>query len=567
MTNAEPPSATVPATTAATRTDTIPAWITALFAGAVVLAFNFSLGLGALAEPDEARYAEIAREILVRHDWVTPTLNYVKYFEKPPLVYWLTAITFRAFGTHDWVARLVPVLAAMGTLALTWTLGRRAYNSWVGTVGTGVLATSPLFFAMGQTLTLDMPLTLWLTAALVCFWLGYHNVMRQRGLYCAMYVCVALGMLTKGPVAVVLTGGVIMGFLVVMRDWRTVMRLLDPVGITLFALVALPWFIAVSVRNPEFVHFFIVDQHLKRFLSPNEHRQPIWFFLPFVVASLIPWDLALALVPKPWRLVPRPRQWSPITWFCALWAGIIVVFFSLSASKLVTYILPALPPLALLTARAMQKVLASETPIGRRLAMFFTILGWGMLAGGGAAGLLHLDPIVPRILPSLCVGGLVMVVTGAVMRRANQPRTALAVAACGWLLLLSTAIASRDVTTSYRRLGGVIDASAGAADRVVIYRHYVQGIPFYAHRRVVLVGARGELAFGSEQGDQSAFFWRHDDKLLEAWASPTRLFLVINRTELAALRPQLSSPPIQIAAEGKKVVVINHPLSRPQAES
>ncbi len=549
----------------------IPSWVVPVFACAVVVAYTFSLTFGALAEPDEARYAEIAREMLLRHDWVTPTLNFVKYFEKPPLVYWLTMLAFSIFGITDWVARLVPVASAFLTLALTWIIGRRIYDRWVTLVGVVVLATSPLFFALGQTLTLDATLMACLTATLVCFWFGYHDDVRRRRFYRLMYVAVALGVLTKGPVAVVLSGAIVVSFLMVRRDWRAIVPLLDPIGIGLFALVALPWFVLVSSRNPEFLNFFIMDQHVKRFVDPSEHQESRWFFLPFVVLGLMPWSLALAVLPRSWRVLPRVTTWSSGTWFCVLWASVVIGFFSLSASKLITYILPAFPPLALLTARALQVVLAQvvpaqvgpteDVPLGRRMGMVFTFLGWTMVIGGGVAGLLQVDPIVPRILPSLCVGGVVMVVAGGLAQRAHTPQRALTVIAVGWSLLLCAAIAGRDVTNSYRELGRVIHAQAGPDDQIVIYHHYVQGMPFYTERRVVQVGGRGELTFGSEQGDQRAFFWREDDRLLQAWASTTRLFLVINRAELETLRPQLALPPIAIAAEGKKVVVVNHPLS------
>ena len=297
MTDVAIPAHNEASPTATAPTD-IPLWVTVLFAGAVVAAYTFSLGLGALAEPDEPRYAEIAREMLVRHDWVTPTLNYVKYFEKPPLVYWLTMMVFHLFGFSDALARAVPVVCTFGTLVLTGFIGHHAYDRWVAVVGVAVLATSPLMFGIGQSLVLDPALTLALTAALACFWFGYHRPARQRLLYRAMYVSIALGVLVKGPVAVVLSGAIVAAFLISRLDGRALLRVLDPVGIALFAIVALPWFVLVSVRNPEFVRFFIMDQHLKRFLAPAEHQQPLWFFLPFVVAGLAPWSIGLVSVPR-----------------------------------------------------------------------------------------------------------------------------------------------------------------------------------------------------------------------------------------------------------------------------
>jgi 4-amino-4-deoxy-L-arabinose transferase-like glycosyltransferase len=535
-------------------------WAVALFAVAVVAAYCFSLHLGALAEPDEPRYAEIAREMLARHDWVTPTLNYVKYFEKPPLVYWLTAIDFSFLGVSDWSARLVPVFAALGTLLLTWAVGRRGYGSWAAVIGTGLVAISPLFFAMGQTLTLDMPLTFFLTLAAACFWFWWQDPGRPRAWLIGLYVSVALGVLTKGPVAIVLTGGIIGLFLLVRRDWAAMWAGIDRVGIGVFCLVALPWFVLVSIRNPEFPDFFIMDQHVRRFLSTGEHHQPIWFFLPIVFASLLPWSVAVLLVPSWSSALRRFREWSPLTWFCLIWSAVIIGFFSLSTSKLGTYIVPALPPLALLTARALRDVVAADAPLGPRLAPLLLLLGAGMVIGGLVVLFLTLPLSLP-LTPYLWAGGAVLLAAGWWMRRQRDTQRALATGMWAMLALLSVAISGRGVTTSYRHLGLAIRTQVQPGDEVLIYRHYVQGIPLYTQRRAVMVVGKGELDFGSRQGDQSAFFWPTDAQLLRAWASPTRVFLVINRTELEPLRSQLSSPPIEIAAEGKKVVVVNHPVS------
>ncbi|MBI4516653.1 MAG: glycosyltransferase family 39 protein [Deltaproteobacteria bacterium] len=556
-TEAITPAAAAPG---ATPAPWLPLWAKVLFVLALVAAYTFSLDLGALAEPDEPRYAEIAREMLVRHDFVTPTLNFVKYFEKPPLVYWLTAIAFGLLGVSDWAARLVPVLSALATLALTWAVGRHAYGRWVGFAGMALLATSPLYFAMGQTLTLDLPLTACLTTALAACWFGYHSADHQRQWYRVMYLAAALAVLTKGPVAVVLIGAVVAGFLLVQRDGRGLRQLLDPLGLLLFFAVALPWFVAVSLRNPEFVDFFVIDQHFKRYLAPREHRQPVWFYLPVVFASMLPWTAALLLAPGWWPAARQLRAWSSGTWYCLLWAGVVIGFFSLSGSKLVTYILPALPPLAIVSARALQQALAQGARLQGYLGRLFTLLGWIVIAGAAIAGLLRVHPVVAEIIGALCGGGLMLVVTGWLIRRQRDEWRGLAVAVCGMLAFLSLAMSARDVTSSYRALGRALHQRAQASDLVVVYGHYVQGIPLYSQRRVIMVRAWGELDFGSRQGDQRAYFWPGDDQLVEAWASPARMFLVINRVELAPLRPRLDPAPIEIAAEGKKVLLVNQPL-------
>jgi hypothetical protein len=183
-----------------------------------------------------------------------------------------------------------------------------------------------------------------------------------------------------------------------------------------------------------------------------------------------------------------------------------------------------------------------------------------MLIGGVVVLFLKI-PLSLSLSPYLWAGGLVLLAGGWWMHRSRATQRALAIGMVSMLALLSVVIAARDVTRSYRELGLAIRAHAGPDDQILIYRHYVQGIPLYTERRAIMVAGRGELDFGSRQGDQSAFFWPNDEQLVRAWASPTRLFLVINRSELEPLRSQLSPPPIEIAAEDKKVVVVNRPVS------
>jgi hypothetical protein len=173
---------------------------------------------------------------------------------------------------------------------------------------------------------------------------------------------------------------------------------------------------------------------------------------------------------------------------------------------------------------------------------------------------LQIHPFAERIVAQVCATGVVLVAGSALMRRSVNPQRGLLLAAATWLAVSCVAISARDVTLSYRELGEAIAARATPADHVALYHRYTQGIAFYARRRVVLVGARSELDFGSRQGDQRAYFWP-DEQLIETWASPARVFLVLNRTELDVLRPQLTPPPIEVAREGKKVVVVNHPAS------
>ncbi|MGH7787079.1 MAG: glycosyltransferase family 39 protein [Candidatus Binatia bacterium] len=535
-------------------------------AGAVVAAMLVAIHLVAashfaLTEPDEGRYAEIAREMVESGDWVTPRLNYVKYFEKPPLVYWTTGLAFLGFGQTELAARMPSLLAGLLAVALAVGLAARMYGAATALLALPIVAAAPLFGMLTQVLTLDMALTGWLTLAMAAVWFGWAAPAHARGWYCLAYVATGLATLVKGPVAAVLIGGATLPFLVLHGGWRAVRPALEWRGLVLALLVVLPWFALVSWRNPEFLHFFVVDQHIARYLWTTEHGQPLWFFLPVLPVALLPWALLPLLDPSMLRGGLDPRTWSPATRFLALWAAAIVVFFSLSTSKLLTYVLPAMPPLAILLARLIVWSMAR----GRSAAV--SRLAVGLLIAAPIVGLCAaVLPLVrahwrmQAIPPYLYAGGAVLFVVGLIMRRlcaARRPYAALAALSVGWLAFFAVAIAGRGVANEYRALALAARAEMQPEDRLVLHRGMVQGIGFYTGRRVIMARGIGELKFGSQQGDQRAWFWPTDDDLRREWAAPGRMFVVMVRSDLDLIGPTLDPPPIIVAAKDKKVLITN----------
>lgn len=543
----------------------VPTWVVYAFAVAVGVTYLGLLGHAGLAEPDEPRYGEIAREMLELRDWVTPHLNYVKYFEKPPLVYWLTAINVHCFGTSEFVVRLWPGLFGLLGIGLADALGRSMYDAWTGHVAAALLATSPLYFGLSQIVILDMPLSTLMTVALAAFWFAYtsEDARRRRVWVSLLYVATALAVLTKGPVAIVLTGAIIIAFIALRWDLGALRWALSPLNIGLFLLIAVPWFVLVSRRNPEFVEFFVVKQHVARFLTPDEHQQPLWFFVPIVWAGMLPWSAFLLAPRRLARFGARlmTRRTSPAALFCVLWAAIVFTFFSLSGSKLATYILPMFCPLALLAARFFRQVIADHrVAVLRHGCIALLVVAGFLLVGTVVAGEVIDDVHVRVLLPFLYGGAAVLGVAAAagfMFARRAALGASFATLVVGTLALQAVAISGRGIAAEYLPLGLAIRQQARPDDLVIGYRHYVQGITFYAQRRVIMVGGRGELDFGSRQGDQREFFWDTDEPLLDAWRSGRHVFLVINRSELEPLRARLEPAPRQIAAHGKKVVIVN----------
>ncbi len=317
--------------------------------------FLFFYGLGAfgLVGADEPRYAQVAREMLGRSDWVTPTLFGKPWLEKPVLYYWQAMLSFSAGGITDQTARLPAAFDAALLIAAIYFFLRR-FRPGSELDGALITASCAAIVIFAHAAATDMPLAACFAIALLA-WYGWYESER-RAYLAAGYFCLALGTLAKGPVAPALAAVIIVLFAAVKRDWRAILRSLWIPGILLYLAVMLPWYIAVQLRNPEFFRFFILEQNLARF-SQNiyHHHQPFWFYLPVFLLAMMPWTLVLILVvAERARLIwtegkeafASPEDSWPL--FLLIWMLVPILFFSASQSKLPGYILPAVPAGALL---------------------------------------------------------------------------------------------------------------------------------------------------------------------------------------------------------------------------
>ena len=301
----------------------------------------------ALFEPDEGRYAQIPREMLARGEWIVPTLQGEAYLDKPPLFYWLVALAYSLFGFSDGVARLVPALAMHATALLTYGLGRRLVGERSAFWGTLLLTVSPICLSIGRLLVLDGLLTMWITLALLA---AYRAVDRLSiKWWCIMALACALGVLTKGPVALLLVLPPLL-----LHRWLAADSTRIPwrlwFGFAAIVLVVnLPWYIAVCVQRPEFVRYFLWQHNVQRFVEPFDHVRPVWFYVPILLYGLLPialfaWPIARFLTSL---RSEETNARCPAMGYLLLAGVWCVFFFSLAGSKLPTYILPAFPPLSL----------------------------------------------------------------------------------------------------------------------------------------------------------------------------------------------------------------------------
>ncbi len=326
-----------------------------------------------LLEPQEARYAEIPRQMLMSERFVIPVLHGQPYLDKPPLLYWLVMASYRINGVSDWAARLIPGLAGILTVLLAYLWGRRVVGHRPALWGALILCLSARFVYYGRMLNMDGLLALCVTASLVAAHVALAGIaLRWRWWLLSAFAC-ALGVLTKGPVAVVLIGlpVVLYRFL----DTRCP-RLSLRHGIAYLAVVFLlagPWFIAAASAESEFAGYFFWTHNLVRFFAPFDHAEPVWYFVPGLLLGLLPWTL---LLPGLVRFLSRhsvrsAEQRPPALGFFLLAFVSAFAFFSASGCKRPAYLLPALPPLALALGYYLDTIVANRAGlvrIGHRLA-------------------------------------------------------------------------------------------------------------------------------------------------------------------------------------------------------
>lgn len=542
-------------------------WLTLILA----VLFGFALGNRALWEPDEGRYVEISREMAASSNYVTPRLNGVKYFEKPALFYWLQAGAIKAFGLSEWAVRLWPAIFGIAGCLLVYVTGRRLYDRRTGLLACAVLATAPLYFMLARVITLDMPVSVFLTAALFMFLLGTREPpgTTRRNFFWAFYVLAALATLTKGLIGIVIPAMVIGAWIVLLWEWRLLTTIYLPSGLLLFLVVAAPWHILASNANPEFAHFYFVHEHFERYLSKaHERYQPAWFFLPVLIAGFYPWIAFLPqaigkALPASWAARHQHKE----SLFLLLWAGLVFAFFSFSDSKLASYILPAMPPLALLLARHLAQTW--DQPASSALRTGIWVL---MVVGLVLAALVILRDNTldhPRLGEyAQVLGGYAYAIIGGLLAaalvpailswRRSNPLTTMSLLATSavFLVILTLSLPLLDAKRSVKDLALALKPRLQPADEVLTYRTYYQDLPVYLERRITIVDWKGELEFGASIEDVSGWiidetaFWRR-------WQGSNRVYMLTGRDNYDKLRAQGRGTFRLIAQSDANVLVAN----------
>jgi len=494
-------------------------WAAPLSAAAIAICLFGNLGAIGLTGPDEPRYAWIARAMAETGDWVTPRLYGQPWFEKPILYYWAAAVGFLLHLPAEWAARLPSAFAALAAATIIGWLAKKHYGGSARSISSPVLF-APLLFAtsvaaigFARAATPDMLFSAAIMAAMACA----ATVLRRAGALRAVVaeaespgprgdfwtlllfgISLGLAVLAKGPAAIILAGGAIAIWTLATRQWRAAIRVAHPIAIAAFFLVAIPWYALCAARNPDFLRVFIWQHNFERYATPMfQHRQPFWYFGPIVLLALLPWTVLLWPVAQEGLRLWHEKSWTNSPgFFFACWAAWPVVFFSFSQSKLPGYILPAIPPLALLCAAgATRAILNAPTRAKRILAG----LGSTWLVVGIAA-----EFAAPRQLIFVPVFGSVAVSPGLFSATVSLAvATLLLVAAFRAkpenVLLLAVASLAACVEIASLRLLPAVDPAVSARahsefmrndqhpDRIFTYqlrRNWIYGLNFYFRREL-----------------------------------------------------------------------------------
>jgi len=538
-------------------------WLTL---GLIVL-YSILLGHRPLSVPDEARYAEIPREMVALGNYITPHLNFVKYFEKPALFYWLQAGAIKLWGLNELAVRIPNTAMAILGCLFTYGTGRLLYNRRVGIVASLILASASLYFVMGHLVTIDMTMATLLSGSLLCFLAGLRATHSQRLAFYGFYAFAALAVLTKGLIGLIFPAMIIGTWILIFNEWRLLRKIYLPTGILLFLAIAAPWHILVQWQNPEFFHFYFMDQQFLRYFTNIANRsQPPGFFVAALLIGFLPWSVFIlqALyynLPKRWQ----DRSQNRFTVFLLLWFTLIFAFFSFSHSQLIPYILPVFSPLAVLLARYLVDQWDQPQPL-RGTKIGYTVLPVLIfLAGVGAfvVNYYHHILVLTAIQNQLAIiaGTLLIGSTCATyfIRRnlAKAAFSALLISAfCSYFVVL-IAMPLAD-TRSIQPLANIIQASIKPGDEVATYENYYQDLPFYLRRRITIVDWQNELTFGMQHQDVSAWmlspatFW-------QLWQSAKKVYMITDTDTYTALLKQAGQHKLILLAQSPgNVLLINH---------
>lgn len=566
------------------------------------------LGSAGLYDPNEGMYAEIPREMVLLRDWLTPHFNFVRYFQKPPLLYWLTALAYQVFGVSEFSARLVTALAGVAGVGIVYGIGRDLWGRRAGFVSGAILATSFGYFIFSRIILTDMLFTALLAATCWGILRGLLDDTPPPFAMLGAYAAIALAVLTKGLIGLAFPILTVLGFLGLTRAWGLWRRLELLRGAALFLLIAAPWHILVGLKNPGFFWFYFVNEHLLRYLAERQFQDysplPLYAYLIMVLVWTFPWSVFLPVaLRRHWPRLSALTREDRGYLFVLLWAAAVIGFFALTPSRLEYYSLPAFPALALLVGRLWGAELAprpQEAPGGglayscyglftiavgllpapylfprlQDVSMYNMFTAMDAYSRDIQAGILsnakvYSVPSFQEMVPLLHGATLILLVGISAATLAWLSRRPGLTIACliGTMLPTLTTIQNGivlfDPHRSIQRLAEVVRHDYRPGEQIIIdgpYENFASADFYIGQRARVLRGHFGDLEFGSRYPEAKATFV-DDGEFVQLWQGAGRVYLFSDAperlTELRALSPRT----VLLGRSGKNWLYANQAAS------
>jgi 4-amino-4-deoxy-L-arabinose transferase-like glycosyltransferase len=544
---------------------------------AVFLLFLFCRGL---LEPDEGRYTEIPREMVGSGNWMEMRLMGFRYYEKPPLTYWITAVPLQLFGAKVWATRIPLLPAALATGLLGFLIATKAWGRKLGMLAAvAAVSAAGLFVSMSVVIP-DSYLTLWFAATCVLLFSAFADdagAAKRRLCLLAAAFFVFLGTMTKGAVAAILPAAITVLWLLWERRLRSLWSLASVVAALLFLalIVAATW--VLEQHNPGFTRYFYVEEHLSRFVGSRReqlHPQPFWFYLAVVPLLLMPWSLFLFRAIRTMR-VKKALSADRLSRFLLVWAVVVIGFFSASTGKLMSYVVPAMLPLGLLIGRWGVAEPLDGSDVDRRL----WLIGYALLPvcsalivvvwlvsyfGCFPSALVKPDAIsLLPLLPALVIA--------LVLRTKGFPTLAgtgtLLVAFYVGLAFLISPLAGQDVNVRLYKNSAMIFKTLAdqlrPGDRVAMMYRYRPSAAFYTQRIPVLYSFMNEMSYGIENEPERPGYVTNRLELASGMTAGGRLFGIIKQNDMKKLVVDGFSTNVPVIAEDLQLKIIELPVGQP----
>jgi 4-amino-4-deoxy-L-arabinose transferase-like glycosyltransferase len=473
--------------------------------------FFFHLGKDPLWDGDEGMHAATSKDMILSGDWITPTLNGEKFYDKPVLYNWFVALSLLVFGFDEFAARLPSALLGVGCVFVVYLLGRKMFGPLAGFLSGVILATSGEQVVLSRTVVHDIALAFFVTLALYSFYAGFRQEHHRKRYLLLFYASSGFAVLAKGPVGALLPAMIISLFLLLRKRVNFLKEFLSLGGILLFIVIAAPWYILILFRNSDYGSYFFIQQNLMNFLSSEaRHSGPFYYYFPVILGGFFPWScfLPLALF-RSFR--DGLMKGDEAVAFLLIWSLVVFLFFSAASSKLATYLLPMFPAVSCLVGLLWRDLLEDPTPELQRGSLYSFVL---LLAAFLAAMIFiyvhppeNFEPDYGLNLSRFKYEGLVFlgVLTlpwGLLLRR--RPKASFAALTgtviCAILFVLWVVVPLMNPYRSTKGFALKLDRMLPPGEKLVFGRVLRDSALFYTNRKAILLTTRKEMMnfLGSE---------------------------------------------------------------------